>query len=144
VIESRISLRHPADGQLEFFGNHDAEWLYRRAIARAVAMGGTAGPSISVPSAMPPSCFTTAHGSPSAYIACRQLMQKAPITAVGDTINHQPGIACSPHPTRRCASTNCSRSNVPPIVNGKNGRDAAAHNRTITTIVRLQGRIRFN
>lgn len=30
----------PADHQLEFFGNSDAEWLYRRALARARAIGG--------------------------------------------------------------------------------------------------------
>ena len=31
----------PQDWQLEFFGNHDAEWLYRRAINHAVSIGGT-------------------------------------------------------------------------------------------------------
>ncbi len=30
----------PQDWQLEFFGNHDAEWLYRRAINHAIDMGG--------------------------------------------------------------------------------------------------------
>jgi allophanate hydrolase len=32
----------PQDWQLEFFGNHDAEWMYRRAISHAVSIGGTA------------------------------------------------------------------------------------------------------
>jgi allophanate hydrolase len=32
----------PQDWQLEFFGNHDAEWMYRRAISHATSIGGTA------------------------------------------------------------------------------------------------------
>jgi allophanate hydrolase len=68
----------PQDWQLEFFGNHDAEWLYRRAIAHAVSIGGT-------PVEFDYSPFLEAakqlYGGPwtaERYIACREMLERRP------------------------------------------------------------------
>jgi allophanate hydrolase len=78
VIESQFRFGIPQDWQLEFFGNHDAEWLYRRAIARAVAMGGTAATIDFGPFRDTAKLLYDGPWVAERYIACRQLMQKSP------------------------------------------------------------------
>jgi allophanate hydrolase len=68
----------PQDWQLEFFGNHDAEWLYRRAIGHAIDMGGEKVEFDYTPFLESAKQLYGGPWTAERYITCRDLVQRNP------------------------------------------------------------------